>query len=365
YPEMSLDHVMAVEHEGETVAALVMIPQTRVLDGLALRVAEMGCVATHPDHRGRGLQRMLNEQFDIFAKRNGFDLCALAGIPYFYRQFGYEYAVDLDHSTSINADTIPYQASSLEIRPFRETDIEAASRMLEDAQSRYHVRCPRTEAVWLMQQRTGYYNGEPFNSVAFIEGCELKAYMRYSLKKGEGSFILKEAVLESPKYVSDVLSFVKEACRKYGLNKVVSMQFYGDEPTLTLIGLGGESVKPYAWQVKILDYLGLLRKLVPLLELRLLRAGYGNLTETLNLNFRKFNIRVKVELGKIVCLEENDETGDRSIGLNPYVFPQMLLGYRSVGELIESYPDVRVSDSYKAIVEALFPKGQGYIFHIY
>jgi predicted N-acetyltransferase YhbS len=364
-PEMSLDHVMAVKHDEETVAALIMIPQTWEVEGFPLRVAEMGCVATHPDHRSRGLQRMLNDRFDEYASSNGFDLCALAGIPYFYRQFGYEYAVDLDHSTGIDADKIPEYSSSLKAQPFQEKDIDVASRMLDEAQSRYHVRCPRTGDVWLMQQRTGYYNGEPFESVALSEGEEVKAYLRYGVKQGENSFTLKEACMESTKYAEPIIAFVKETCRERGLSRVVSRQFYGDEPTRTLINLGGESARPYAWQIKILDIPGLLEKMASLLESRLRRAGFGELTENLNLNFRKFNVRVAMESGKIISVEKNSETGDRTIGLNPYVFPQLLLGHRSLGELMQSYPDVYVRGSHRAIVEALFPKRPGYVFHVY
>lgn len=365
YPDMSLDHVMAVERGGETVAALILIPQTWEVDGLPLRVAEMGCVATHPDHRRRGLQRILNDGFDAYARDNGFDLCALAGIPYFYRQFGYEYAVDLDHSTGIDAEMIPEHASSLEARPFRETDIDAASRMLQEAQSRYHVRCPRTRGVWLMQHRTGHYNGEPFESTALIEEGEVKAYLRYGVKQGDAAFILIEAGMKSPQHAKQVLSYVKEACKRHGLSKVVSKQFYGDEPTRTLIGLGGECVRPYAWQVKALSIPMLLSKLTPLLESRLRDSGYGDLTEALNLNFRKFNVRVIVEHGKAVGVEQNGETRDRTIGLNPYVFPQLLLGHRSLGELMDAYPDVKVRDSHRALMEALFPKKPGYVFHVY
>jgi predicted N-acetyltransferase YhbS len=365
YSEMSLDHVFALERGGETVAALVLIPQTWEVDGLPLRVAEMGCVATHPDHRGRGLQRMLNARFDAYARGNGFDLCALAGIPYFYRQFGYEYAVDLDHSTSIDADKVPDQLLSLEARPFSEPDIDAAARMLDEAQSRYHVRCPRARDVWLMQHRTGHYNGDPFDSVALTEGGEVKAYLRYGVKQGDGAFVLKEAGMGSPEYAEQVLSYVKGACRERGLGKVVSRQFYGDEPTRTLINLGGESVRPYAWQVKALDTARLLGKMAPLLESRLRGAGYGNLTSRLNLNFRRFNVRVTLEHGRVASVEKDGETGDRKIGLNPYVFPQLLLGHRSLGELMDAHPDVRVMESHRAIVEALFPRKPGYVFHVY
>ena len=364
YPATTLDHIFTVRHGGETVAALIMIPQTWVMGGVELRVAEMGCVATRPDHRGRGLQRALNGAFDAYAALHGFDLCALAGIPFFYRQFGYEYAVDLDHRTTLDADGIP-DYEGLVARPFTDGDLDTASAMLEEAQSRYHVSCPRTREVWLMQHRTGYYNGEPFKAVALVEGGEMKAYARVSVDAPNGVLVLKEAGMASQAYARPVLAYLKEACREQGLARVRSQQFYGDEPTKTMIELGGVASTPYAWQVKVLDHLGLFRNLSPLLESRLRASGYGGLTENLALNFRRFSVALTVEEGRITGVERSLDCSDRTIGLNPYVFPQLLLGHRGVRELEAAYPDLRIRDSHRPILEAMFPRGPGYIFHVY
>ena len=58
YPETKLNHLTAVKHGDETAAALIMIPQTWMLDGVEIKVAEMGCVGTHPEHRRKGLQNI-------------------------------------------------------------------------------------------------------------------------------------------------------------------------------------------------------------------------------------------------------------------------------------------------------------------
>jgi predicted N-acetyltransferase YhbS len=365
YPETSLDHVFTVRRGGETVAALMIIPQTWVLGGVELKVAEMGCVATRPDHRRRGLQRTLNQAFDAYAAQHGFDICALAGIPFFYRQFGYEYAVELDHWTALEAERIPVYDPSLEARPFTEGDLDAASEMLEAAQSRYLVSSPRTRAVWLMQYRTGRYNGEPFEGVALTAGGDLKAYVRLSVDSPGGALVLREAGLASPAYAEPVLAYLKAACRERGLAKVRSQQSYGDEPTRTMVGLGGVTAAPYAWQVKVVDHLRLFRKLVPLLESRLRGSGYGGLTETMSLNFRRFSVVLTVERGRIKGVELSDDCRDRAVGLNPYVFPQLLLGHRSLRELEAAYPDVRVRDTHRPILEAMFPRGPGYVHHVY
>jgi len=149
------------------------------------------------------------------------------------------------------------------------------------------------------------------------------------------------------------------------LTEVISRQFYVDVPTRCMVELVGVSVAAYAWQVKVLDHLSLFSKLAPLLESRLEGSGYGGLCETLNLNFRKFNIKMTVKNGKIVGTKRGVDCRDRTIGLNPYVFPQLLLGHRGVTELEAAYPDVRITDTHRPILEAMFPRRPGYIFHVY
>jgi hypothetical protein len=132
-----------------------------------------------------------------------------------------------------------------------------------------------------------------------------------------------------------------------------------------MVGLGGVTAAPYAWQVKVVDHLRLFKKLVPLLESRLRSSGYGGLTETMSLNFRRFSVVLTVERGRIKGVELSDDCRDRAVGLNPYVFPQLLLGHRSLRELEAAYPDVRVRDTHRPILEAMFPRGPGYVHHVY
>lgn len=51
------------------------------------------------------------------------------------------------------------------------------------------------------------------------------------------------------------------------------------------------------------------------------------------------------------------ETGESCpIGLNPLVFTQLLLGHRNGHELEMDYPGFHVQDTYKQLVDVLFPK---------
>jgi len=364
YPPMTLDHLFAVTYGDETVASLMLIPQTWVMDGVELKVAEMGCVATHPDHRGRGLQRMLNERFDEAAENGGYDLCALAGIPFFYRQFGYEYALDLNHKTVIPVNELPDTQQSLEAQGFTAADIPAAAELLDSYHSRYMVHCPRTTPVWRMQHMTGIYNGEPYEGYTLHGGGEVQAYVRVITRLRDKTLVLKEAGA-APGAYGQVLAFLRRHCVENGLETLVSTLGYVDPLSELLAGLGAEQSLPYGWQVKIVDNLRLLEKIAPLLESRLAGTKYSGLSERLNLNFRRFSVDLVFESGELAGVSLSSDCSDRTVGLNPYVFPQLLLGYRSREELEYAYPDVRVAPSHRMLVDALFPKRPSYIHHVY
>jgi predicted acetyltransferase len=364
HPEITLDNLFCILDDGKIIASLIMIPQTWIVDGLEIKVAEMGCVATHPEYRGRGLQHILNEKFDNYASNNGFDLCALAGIPYFYRQFGYEYSVELDHMISLSLSAI----QSKEVTKFRRfdvSDIQAASELLVKSQKRYFIKQKRTRDIWEIQQSTMYYKGEPFEAYSLRDAEGLLAYLRLRQSKKEKTLYLNEACVRDPEACEQVLNFIKSFGRRGRLEKLVSRLSYEDDLSQQLLNFGANQSRPYAWQVKIIDYLEMFKRIAPLLERRLKASQFSGLDEILNFNFRKFTINLKISKGVVEEVRKSDDCTDRTIGLNPYIFPQLLLGYKSREELEFAYPDFSVRETHKELIDTLFPTGPGYIHYVY
>jgi GNAT superfamily N-acetyltransferase len=101
-PDMNGKNWCVIEAGRQIVAAAALIPWTwtathRSADGrltsVELKVAEQGIVGTHPDHRGRGLMRRINDALDEGYRQGGYHLAAIQGIPGFYQNFGYRYAL--------------------------------------------------------------------------------------------------------------------------------------------------------------------------------------------------------------------------------------------------------------------------------
>jgi hypothetical protein len=115
----------------------------------------------------------------------------------------------------------------------------------------------------------------------------------------------------------------------------------------------------------VTDYVSIFRVKKPLLEERLAASSFHNLTERLNFNFRRYIIQMSIENGVITEIQRL-ETGETCpIGLNPLVFTQLLLGHRNGHELEMNYPDFRVQDTHKQLVDVLFPKLPSYIHDVY
>jgi hypothetical protein len=103
----------------------------------------------------------------------------------------------------------------------------------------------------------------------------------------------------------------------------------------------------------------------PLFEERLATSPYCRLTEKLNFNFRRYTIQVSIEDGAVSDIQKLERNEDRTIGLNPLVFTQLLLGHRSRNELEMIYPDFGIRPSHKHLIDVLFPKLPSHIHSAY
>ena len=76
------------------VSMLNLIPQTWSYGGIEVGVGRIELVSTHPDYRRRGLVRaQMDAVHEISAKR-GERMQVISGIPWYYRQFGYDMALE-------------------------------------------------------------------------------------------------------------------------------------------------------------------------------------------------------------------------------------------------------------------------------
>ncbi|MBN1318435.1 MAG: GNAT family N-acetyltransferase, partial [Anaerolineales bacterium] len=130
HPQITPEGWLYVQDEktGLAAATLCLIPLTWRYGPVPLAAAELGFVATRPAFQKQGLQRALSGAFDRIALANGYTLAGIEGIPYFYRQFGYEYAVPMDDGmhncryTFVLEQIPPAENISITFRPASRSD---------------------------------------------------------------------------------------------------------------------------------------------------------------------------------------------------------------------------------------------------
>ena len=365
HPEMNKEHFFVVKHGNRAVAGLLLVPQVWKLGEVELKVAEMGCVGTDPEHRRKGVQWILNNEFDKYSRENGFDLCALAGIPYFYRQFGYQYAVELDYSTELKVEELPEMDTGIKVEKFEETHIDVADEILRKTQERYLVKSVRTKGIWRMQQTTGTYGGEPYEADVFTREEEIAGYCRYVIDEEKKTINIKELGISENASAEEIAAAIRKQASEKGLTELKTGLSHMDEFSRYLISRGAKTNRPYAWQVKIIDLPGYISKIKPVLEQRIENSEYMGLSRDITINFWKYAVKMKIEEGKIVSIERTFGEKDRTIGLNPYAFMKLALGYKSRMELEKMYPDFRVQGNLGGLIDVMFPKQSSYIHYSY
>src|SRR5262245_16813323 len=134
------------------VSATCLLAQTWEYEGIPVPIGRPEVVATAPDYRNRGLVRAIFELIHARSAALGHLAQGITGIPYYYRQFGYEYALDLEGSRSVYVAAIPKlkagEPEPYHLRPATLDDIPRAIALNDCERARGPVSCPTGEAFW-------------------------------------------------------------------------------------------------------------------------------------------------------------------------------------------------------------------------
>ena len=92
---------------GRVASTTCLLPWQLDFCGIPLRMAMLEMVVTRPAYRKLGLVRSQVAVFHRIVDERAMDLCIIQGIPWYYRQFGYAYALDHRPRLRLAAAAIP------------------------------------------------------------------------------------------------------------------------------------------------------------------------------------------------------------------------------------------------------------------
>jgi predicted N-acetyltransferase YhbS len=355
------------EQIGQIVSSLCLIPWTWRYEDVDIPAGEMGIVGTLEAYRRRGLVRAQVEVFMRRLRERGCLLSHIQGIPYYYRQFGYEYALPLEGGLRLETRHVPTPPdASFTFRLATRSDLPVLRELYDEAAQDLAIHAARDEAIWRyllthtfgtqMEQETWLIQDADGRAVGYM--CLPKHHFGEELVVSEVSRLGFDTALAA----LDHLKTLVEERDKPGIRLNLPAN-------CTLMRLA-RSLEPhdlgtYAWQIHVPDVPALLRALTPVLERRIARSPFAGLTRDVRLSLYHETLVLRFRDGKLAEVTNLGFTDSEAVRFPPLQFIPLLLGYRTVEELHAAYPDVSVAPTWRLLIDTLFPKVPSFIHTIY
>jgi hypothetical protein len=365
---------------GRIVSAMCLIPQTWSYEGIEFGVGRPELVGTLPEFRGRGLIRTQFDEVHKWSVERGLMVQAITGIRSYYRQFGYEYALNLNRYRMGSA--VPRlkegEREKYSIRPAQESDIPFLMSVYDHGTCRGLIRVKRTAEYWhnaLHELSEDNFHRLEYRIIERAGSQEPVGYFAQSPTLGSSGarafgyeLAPKISWLEVTPYV---IRYLWDTGQEKGRRENRSCTTYSfllgaEHPAYEVLGNQVvTSGQPYAWYLRVPDLVGFLDHIKPVLERRLADSiACGHSGEYLIGLYPK-GVRLILEDGRITFEAWKPDHSDHGdAGFPMLTFLQILFGYRSFEELKYAYPDCWWSDeSTRIIVNALFPKKDSTLYY--
>lgn len=384
HPLVGPDDFTLVENRktGEIVSSMNLISHIWRFGDVPFKIGRPEFVGTLKAYRRRGLVRQQFEVIHALSASRGELMQCITGIESYYRQFGYEMAMNLAGMRIAYPRDFPKfdaEASPFRLRPATPTDLPFIRECHEQGYKRYTYAAPLDDDLWqylflaerhpdsdgrrLWQiietkdgERLGYVMHMPFT------GSKGLSISQVELKPGLGFLAIVPALLHGLQAIAQQLPI-----SGYAKEKVDALRFrLGLEHPLYDAWPHGfyHKYPPYAWYIRVPDLPAFLNHVRPALDRHLADSVAAGFSGELKLNFFRSGLLMRFEDGRVSEIAgwqpEQPEDGDAHFP--DLQFLQLLCGRRRTGELAAETADCWVNNNAEVILDALFPPFLGNVW---
>lgn len=358
---------------GKIVSSTILIPQTWTYAGIPFGVGRPEMVGTDPEYRRRGLVRAQFDALHAMSAAMGHLVQGITGISWFYRQFGYEYALDLGGGRITYFSNVPVlkdgEPEPYCLRALTLADLPFVTPLYDRECARSLVACPRPEGLWrhlLTGNSLGSFEHRPYQIIETSDGRAV-GYVAPSREIWETLYVIGELAVVEAQSLRAVMPTLLRALKVMGeaeaakQKKMVNSLFFAlgrEHAAFTAApDLLPKERPPYGWYIRVADVPAFLRHIAPALESRLARSPLAGHPGEVKINEYRGGLRLVFENGKMAIVESwQPVEHEAHAGFPPLVFLQLLFGRRSLAELRAAYPDIWAKDDTAVLLDALFPK---------
>ncbi|MCJ7695200.1 MAG: GNAT family N-acetyltransferase [Anaerolineaceae bacterium] len=377
HPTFGLDDFTIVENTNDhtIVSAMNLISQTWAYEGIPFGVGRPELVGTLPEYRGRGLVR---EQFNVvhqWSLERGELVQGITGIPWYYRQFGYEMALNLHGGRAGYISGVEElkdgEQELYTLREAEESDLAFIAALYEANIKRDEISAVWSEDLWRFEI-LGKDKFDIAGSLYYIVEDEAHAPQGYiavpSIKWGNmTSIVAYELIAEVSwfKITPSVVRWLWKFGEEQAIEQNKKQQAYGfwlgeEHPVYKAYAEHLPRVRrPYAWYIRVPDLAKFIQTIAPALEARLEKSILHGYSGEKSISFYRSGLKIKFESGRLIDVEnvERKDLIECQAEFPDLTFLQLLFGRRSLEELCLANADLSYrGDEVKVLLEALFPR---------
>jgi predicted N-acetyltransferase YhbS len=357
------------------ISSCCFISQTWTYEGIPFKVGRPELVGTSEAYRRQGLVRQQFEIMHQWSKDRGELVQSITGIPYYYRQFGYEMTVNLDGGragTEINLPKLPEgEIERFHFRLSTAADIPFLMTTEGMGSQRDMIAAVRDEALWryeVMGLRKFNINRRDLFVIENEQGIPVGVIAIPPIKWGNMNALTLFEISQDASWADitpSVIRFLWQRGLELAKDQNQEQKQFGfwlgeSHPAYEVAASMLPRVRsPYAFYIRVTDLLAFLRLIQPALERRLAQSAFANHTGELKLSFYRGGIALKIQKGEII---EIKPLSFKELGEAHAAFPQLthlhlIFGHRSMAELQHAFADCYTkNEETKHLLDSLFPK---------
>ncbi len=385
HPTLSLDDVIIVEDTGKSriASSCIYFTQQWTYEGVPFDIGRPEIVGTSPEYRNRGLIRRQFNLMHQWAEERGHEVLVVLGIPYYYRQFGYEMAIDAEGGRSSNMLALPRwgkdEKRAYRMRDATVDDVGFITKTLRDSASRslLHPLFKEDEVRYMSFDRNErsavhYRTGILCKSEDDSYGEPVGVIM-YALILAIDQAVILRIEMSKPSYWRAAFpSLLREFEERARLAKddhpdpereikTIRLDMQPEHPAFIFDdgALGPASDRQYAWYVRVPDVSKFVRRIKCVLEERVASSYHAGLSGKFEIMFNRDGLVIEFEDGAVQSVKISDSINrhSASAAFHDLIFLRLLFGSRSVDELLQVFPDCKAgSKADKHLLETMFPK---------
>ncbi len=379
HPNVSFTDFTLVEDSetGRLVSLMGLISQTWVYGDIRFRCGQPEAIVTHPDYRRRGLIRQQLEVMHKLSQARGELVQVIWGNPWYYRQFGYEYALEglWDTHKKVHVHQIPDRQNPLanpsRLRKIETKDYGFIQHIYEACENRSHIRAEKTFAEWRFQFEGWTPGAHAQREWRIIEDANgsLAGFLSFHSEPDSGGFgVHQMELVQHTGYLQIMPGILRN------LWDLAIERNQGAQPSEIKLYLGQKhpAYEPLhnddrlykgdmqCLYIRVQDMVKLLRHIKPALDKNLAKSAASDFSGKLQISMYRSGIEITIDAG---CISRIDPWKADSFWHMPsfpdLTFLQLVFGRRRCAELSDIYVDCNMDEQTALILDAMFPAFKG------